>query len=73
MGQAVFAENRTWGWAFDIEILLRSLRKNAVIREMAVKIINHRESKIHLVKDSIRMMRDILKIRKRLKEEAKNK
>lgn len=71
MGQAVFAENRTWGWAFDIEILLRALRKNAVIREMPVKIINHRESKIHLVKDSIRMMRDILKIRRRLKDESK--
>ncbi|MBQ8640888.1 MAG: glycosyltransferase [Clostridia bacterium] len=71
IGQAVFAENKTWGWAFDIEILLRAIRKNAVIREMAVKIINHRESKIHLIRDSIRMMRDILKIRRRLKEESR--
>jgi len=71
IGQAVFAENKTWGWAFDIEILLRAMEKKAVIREMAVKIINHRESKIHLVKDSIRMVRDILKIRRRLKEEKK--
>lgn len=71
VGQAVFAENKTWGWAFDIEILLRAMEKGAVIREMAVKIINHQESKIHLVKDSIRMMRDILKIRRRLKDEKK--
>ena len=71
IGQAVFAENRTWGWAFDIEILLRATARNAVIREMAVKIINHRESKIHLVKDSIRMLKDIFKIRRRLKDEKK--
>jgi len=73
MGQAVFAENRTWGWAFDIEILLRAQRKKAVIREMGVRIINHRESKIHLVRDSLRMIRDILKIRKRLQTEAAGK
>ncbi len=69
MGQAVFAENQTWGWAFDIEILLRAIRKGADIREMAVQVINHRESKIHLVRDSIRMMRDILKIRRQLRLE----
>ncbi len=73
VGQAVFSENTTWGWAFDIEILLRALRKKAVIREMAVKILNHRESKIHLVKDSIRMMRDILRIRRTLRAEEKAK
>ncbi len=73
VGQAVFAENTTWGWAFDIEILLRALRKKAVIREMAVKILNHRESKIHLIKDSIRMMRDILRIRRTLRAEEKAK
>lgn len=67
MGQAVFAENETWGWAFDIEILLRALQKEAQIEEMPVKIINHRESKIHLVRDSFRMLRDILQIRKRVK------
>lgn len=66
MGQAVFAENETWGWAFDIEILLRALQKGAKIEEMPVKIINHRESKIHLVRDSMRMLRDIMQIRKRV-------
>ncbi len=73
LGQAVFAENTTWGWAFDIEILLRALRKKAGVREMAVKILNHRESKIHLVKDSIRMLRDILRIRRTLRAEEKAK
>lgn len=73
MGQAVFAENQTWGWAFDIEILLRALQKGAVVEEMAVKIINHRESKIHLVRDSLRMLRDILKIRKRVAKRVAKK
>ncbi|MBR4961856.1 MAG: glycosyltransferase [Clostridia bacterium] len=71
IGQAVFAENGTWGWAFDIEILLRAMDRGAVIREMPVKIINHRESKIRLVRDSVRMVKDILKIRTRLRAEKK--
>ena len=38
-----------------------------------VKIINHRESKISLIKDSTRMVKDVLQIKKRLKKEFKNK
>ena len=71
IGQAVFAKNGTWGWAFDIEILLRAMDMGAVVREMPVKIINHRESKIRLVRDSVRMVKDILKIRRQLREEKK--
>jgi len=71
LAQTIFAKNRTYGWAFDVEILLRFLHENAVIREMPVVIVNHRESKIHLLRDSFRMLRDILQIRKRLHQEFK--
>jgi len=72
-GQFLFAANRTWGWAFDIEILLRAGNAGYTIREMPVKIINHRESKINLLKDSTRMIRDVLRIRKRLRKEKQSK
>lgn len=72
-GQALFALNGTNGWAFDIEIILRADHAKYSIQEMPVKIINHRESKINLIKDSSRMVKDVLQIRKRLKKEWKNK
>ncbi len=37
------------------------------IVEMPVKIINHRESKVSIVRDSLKMIRDILKMKKRIK------
>ncbi|MBQ7921531.1 MAG: glycosyltransferase [Clostridia bacterium] len=73
VGQALFAANGTNGWAFDIEIILRADHAKYSIQEMPVKIINHRESKIHLIKDSTRMVKDVLQIRKRLKKEWKSK
>ena len=69
VGQALFAKNGTNGWAFDIEILLRATRAGYTITEFPVKILRHRESKIHLVRDSMRMLSDIRKIKRRLRAE----
>ena len=38
------------------------------IVEMPVKIINHRESKVNVLRDSFKMVRDILKMKKRIKK-----
>ena len=35
---------------------------------MPVKIINHRESKVHVFSDSFRMLRDLRKMKKRIKK-----
>lgn len=54
------------GWAFDFEILTTARLSGMVIQEFPVKIVNHRESKIHLAGDSLRMLRDVWKIRRRV-------
>ena len=54
-------------WAFDFEALLIAEKLGMSVMEHPVHIINHRESKIHLVSDSIKMMGDITKIKKRVK------
>jgi len=41
------------------------------IKEFPVKIINHRESKIHLAGDSIRMLRDVARIKKQVSQRFK--
>ena len=54
-------------FSFDFEAILISDFLGYRLGEHPVTIINHRESSIHLVRDSIRMLRDIVKIKKSLK------
>lgn len=63
----IFSQCETDGWAFDFEVLMRANQKQCKIEELPVKIVNHRESKIHIVRDSLRMLGDIREIKKRLK------
>ncbi len=63
----IFAEMETDGFAFDIEVLMIAASLGYRIAEMPVKIINHRESKISVLSDSVKMFGDLLKIRKRVR------
>jgi hypothetical protein len=38
---------------------------------MPVKIVNHRESTVNVVKDTVRMLGDLRKMKKRIKKESK--
>lgn len=58
----------TNGFAFDIEALMIAIRMKLKIGEMGVKIINHRESKVNVLKDSVRMLNDLRQIKKRVKK-----
>ena len=59
------------GFSFDFEAILWAQQLNFKINEMPVKIINHRESTIHIFRDSMRMMNNVRKIRKDVKKKAK--
>ncbi len=54
-------------FAFDFECILWAVKYNMTITEMPVKIINHRESKVNIIKDTLRMLRDLRKMKKRIK------
>ena len=56
------------GWIFDFEALLIAQKLKLKIEEMPITIINHRESKIDPMKDSIKMLKEIPKIKKRVKK-----
>ncbi len=68
MARKIFAKCETNGFAFDFEVLLLAGKLNANITEMPVRIINHRESTVHVVRDSVKMLRDLSKIKKRVKK-----
>ena len=59
------------GFSFDFEVILWAQKLGMKIKEMPVKIINHRESKINVVKDTLKMMRDVRRIRNSVKKKAK--
>ena len=56
------------GWIFDFEALLIAQKLKLKIDEIPIKIINHGESKISPVKDSLKMLGEVRKIKKRVKK-----
>ena len=54
------------GFAFDLEVLILADKLKMVVKEMPVRIINHRqsESKVHPISDALKMLSDLRKIKK---------
>jgi len=63
----IFRNCKVDRWAFDLEALLLARHFGFTITEVPVRVINHRESKIHLIRDSFRMLKDVLKMKRELR------
>ena len=59
----IFARQQLDGFAFDIEVLLLAQRLGFRIADRPVEWINSEESKVRLVRDSVRMLWDAIRIR----------
>ena len=68
--KAVFGRCSTDGFAFDIEALMIAEKLGFTVAEMPVRVINHAEasSKVHPVKDTLRMLRDLRRIKRRVRD-----
>lgn len=64
----IFSRCETDGFAFDFEVILWAQKLGYRFTELPVKIINHRESKVRVLRDAFRMLRDLGKIKKRIKK-----
>ena len=64
--QKIFPRCEVNGFAFDFEAILWATKFGMVIKEIPVKIINHRESKVRVVSDTFKMLRDLRKMKKRI-------
>ena len=51
------------GWSFDIELLYIARRRKYRIREIPIHWVHHPETKVSAVRDAIRMIQDIFRIR----------
>ena len=65
--QEIFTRLEVNGFAFDFEALLWASRFNYKITEMPVSIRVHGESKVRIIRDTYKMLRDILKMKRRIK------
>ena len=59
----VFALQRIERFAFDVEALYLAKKMGFRIKEVPVVWVHSPDSKVGIIKDSLRMMRDLLKIR----------
>ena len=67
----IFSRFEVNGFAFDFEAILWAGKLGFKITEMPVKIINHRESKVNVIKDTLKMLRDLRRIKKSVKAKVK--
>lgn len=63
----LFGELQTMGWAHDVELLYRAHSRKIDVTEMPLKWQAMEGSKIRLLRDSINMLREILKISRLVK------
>ena len=68
--ESIFGRAKVDGFAFDFEAILRAQKEGIAIREMPVRVLNHGDSKIHVLRDSAKMLRDLRRIRREVKREA---
>lgn len=61
--EEIFPLLKLKGFSFDVELIYISMKKNFKIVEVPVRWINDRQSKVHPVKDSLKMLLEIFKIR----------
>ncbi len=63
VARSLFGEAKIDRFAYDVEILARARQKGCTIKEVPIRWINSPESKVDPVKDSFRMLVDLVRIR----------
>lgn len=66
--QKIFRNCEVDRFAFDLEAIMIAQKAGFKIAEMPVTIINHRESKVRVLRDALKMLSDVRKMKKRIKK-----
>jgi glycosyltransferase involved in cell wall biosynthesis len=65
--QEIFALQTIDGFAFDVEVILLAQALGYKIAELPVRWLNSPESKVHIIRDSLRMLLDAFTVRRRVR------
>ena len=63
VGRALFADLTIAGFGFDVEVLFLARRRGYRTKEVGVTWRNSPNSRVHPIKDSARMLRDLVRVR----------
>lgn len=66
VAHTIFSRMRMAGFSFDVEVLLMAQRRGFIIEEVPVNWTHRDGSKVNLMTDSLRMLRDVVLMRKHL-------
>lgn len=64
VGRAIFERTTINGFAFDVEVFLIAEQDRYSLKEVPVSVENRQGSSVQLVRDSLRLLRDLLRIRR---------
>ncbi|MCX8082120.1 MAG: glycosyltransferase family 2 protein [bacterium] len=62
-GKKLFNELKVSGFAFDVEVLYKAIKRGYQVKEIPVEWLNSPESKVNVLKDPLRFLKDIIRIR----------
>lgn len=68
VAKKIFSNCEVDRFAFDLEAIMIAGKYGFKFTQMPVKIINHRESKVNVFRDSFKMLSDVRKMKKRIKK-----
>lgn len=68
--RSIFSQCAIDGFSFDFEVLMRADKLGLKVEQIPVSVINFRESKVNIIRDSCRMFRDLFRIRRMVRKEA---
>ena len=66
VARRIFSLCQVDGFAFDFEAIMLGTRLGVEFYQMPVKVINHRESKVNMISDALKMLGDLRKMKKRI-------
>ena len=66
--EKIFSRCEVNGFAFDFEAILWAVKMKMKIKEIPVRVINHGESKVRNIRDTLKMLRDLMKMKKRMRK-----
>lgn len=66
--EAIFSRTETKGFAFDFETILWAQKLGYAVLEMPVTVVNHRASKVNVLRDTFKMLGELRQIKKRVRK-----
>lgn len=66
--EKIFSRCETNGYAFDFEAILWAKKYGFSVRETPVRVLVHGDSKVRVLRDTWKMLRDLRRMKKRIKK-----